>query len=446
MAIEFTIKRFAYPISIIKLRHFFEKSQWFSEEQLKEYQNKRLKEIIEHCYENVPYYRNLFDKLKLKPNDFRDTDDLKKLPFLTKDIIKKNFSSLTAKNVKKFKPFLYQTSGSTREPLKFYLDKTIHVLEFCYYWRHWSWAGYRLGNPFVQFSSQYFLKRNNKDFFSYSPLTKHLILNSNLFCFDNLDRFVALLREYKPLFIRGYPSTLSTFALLLEKAGYHDIHFKAAFTVAEKLLGYQKQTIERIFDCPILDFYGHMESTVAVSQCPYGSYHINPEYGVFSLDEKEEIDSVKGKRIGEVIGTSLHNFAMPFLRYRIGDIAVIDPVQKSCECGRGLPLVSEVTGRVDDIIITPDERFITAAHGPFNFVDGILWYQLVQESKEKIVIKITKSEEASAQSIENELRPSLQKMLGEKVAIIFEFIPFPEAAESLKHKPIVSRLDIKDFI
>jgi phenylacetate-CoA ligase len=446
MPIEFNIKKFAYPISIIKLRRFLEKSQWFSEEELKEYQNKRLREIIEHCYENVPYYRNLFDELRLKPDDFRDTNDLKKLPLLTKDIIKKNLPLLTAKNIKKFKPSLYQTSGTTREPLKFYLDKSSHILEFCYYWRYWSWAGYRLGDPFVQFSPQYFLKRNNKDFSSYSPLTKYLILNSNLLCFDNLDRFVALLKRYKPLFIKGYPSTISTLALMLEKAGSADIHFKAVFTIAEKLLGHHKQSIEKFFNCPILDSYGHMESAVAVSQCPHGSYHINSEYGIFSIDEKEEIGHPKGNRVGEIIGTSLHNFAMPFLRYRVGDIAVLDPTHKRCECGRGLPVVKEITGRTDDIIITPDERFITGAHGPFNFVDGILWYQFVQESKERVVVKITRSEEVSAQLIEERLRHNLQKMLGERVNITFEFVPLSHSSESPKHKPIISYLDIKDFI
>ena len=94
MGIEFSIRKFAYPISILKLRRFLEKSQWFSEEELKEYQNKRLKEIIEHCYENVPYYQNLFHQLRLKPDDFEDAEDLKKLPLLTKEIIRKNFQSI----------------------------------------------------------------------------------------------------------------------------------------------------------------------------------------------------------------------------------------------------------------------------------------------------------------------------------------------------------------
>jgi len=446
MGIEFTVRKFAYPVKILKLRSFLRKSQWFSKDKLKEYQRARLKEIIKHCYENVPYYRNLFDELALKPGNFQDIGDLKKLPPLTKDIIKKNFSSLIAKNSKKYRPALYQTSGTTREPMKFYLDKASHIWDFCYYWRCWSWAGYRLGDPFAQIRFSHFLKDETATLFKYSPLTKQLLINPLQLSFKNLDQYVRLLKKYRPLFLTGLPSQITTLALMLEKEGRSDISFKAVFTRAEKLLSYQRQIMEKVFDCPVLDSYGHMESTVHVSQCPLGAYHIHSEFGVFSIEEKDKIKNATGDRAGEIIGTSLHNFVMPFLRYRIGDLAVLDASSEKCPCGRGLPLVKEILGRTDDVLITPDERFIAGAHILFDKFDGILWYQLTQESKKEIVVAIVKSDDVSLQSVEERLRGYLKKVLGDAVHIVVEFIPMSRIDRTHKYNPIVSRLDMKDFI
>jgi len=447
MGIEFSIRKFAYPISILKLRRFLEKSQWFSEEELKEYQNKRLKEIIEHCYENVPYYQNLFHQLRLKPDDFEDTEDLKKLPLLTKEIIRKNFQSLTARNSKKFKPSLYKTSGTTGEPFEFYLDKPIHILEFCYYWRYWSWAGYRLGDPFVDFTLDYFVHGKIKSIYKYMPLTKNLIFNPTQVSFKNLDRFASLIKKYKPLFLKGIPSIITTFALLLEKAGYTDISFKAVFTAAEKVLENQKQIIERVFNSRIFDSYGHMESAVAASQCQHGSYHINSEYGIFSIEEKEQMRDHRGNKVGEIIGTSLHNLAMPFLRYQTGDLAADNFSGRKCPCGRGLPLVKEIIGRSDCVIITPDDRFVSShIVMPMNYIEGIQCFQIIQESKKNFIIKITRRDDISEEFIKERLLFYYKEILGTDINLTIRFVPLDHWDKTSKHSFLISKLNIMDFI
>lgn len=446
MGITFSIRKFAYPISILKLRRFLEKSQWFSEEELKEYQNKRLKEIIEHCYENVPYYRNLFRALKLKTDDFKETEDLKKLPLLTRDIIRKNFHLLTAKNCKKFRPFLYKTSGTSGNPLEFYLDKPMHILEFCYYWRHWSWGGYRLGDPFVEFSFNYFIDGDMKNTYKYMPLTKNLIFNSTQVSFANLDRFVTQIRKHKPLFLKGLPSIITSFALLLEKAGYTDIHFKAVFTSAETLLPYHQQIIEKAFHCRILDSYSHMESTVAVSQCPHGSYHVNPEYGVFSVEEKEQINDYGGDKVGEIIGTSLHNFTMPFLRYKTGDLAVDNSSGEKCPCGRGLPLVKNIVGKTLGVFITPDDRFVSGIAIPMKHIEGIRCFQIIQESKKEFIIKITRRDDIPQEFIKERLTYYYKEILGEDIDLTIKFVPLDSWDKTSKHSSVVSKLNVGDFI
>src|SRR5882724_8755428 len=138
------------------MRYFFERSQWFTREELSDFQEQRLRVIVEHANRHVPYYRELFKRLSLTPADIRTVSDLAQLPSLRKDVVRSEFKRLQADDKLRYRPRLEQTSGTSGEPLRFLLDKPSNVLEFVYYWRHWSWAGYQLGARFAELSSSYF--------------------------------------------------------------------------------------------------------------------------------------------------------------------------------------------------------------------------------------------------------------------------------------------------
>lgn len=445
MSVEFKIRDFLYPLSILKLRAFFEKSQWFQEEKLQEYQLERLKLILSHAYQNVPYYRNLFDRLKLKPEDFRNFKDLKKIPVLTREGLRKNFNLLRARNYKKFKPSLYRTSGTFGEPAEFYLDKSSNVLEFCYYWRHFSWAGYRLGAPFAEFSLHHFLEADIKDIAHYSFLTNRLILNPAQISNYNIDKFIKKIKKYRPLFLKGSPSTLHIFSILLEKNGYLDLNLKAVFTTGEKLLPHQRQKMEKVFGCQVLDSYGHMERTIAISQCPSGSYHINSDYGILDIEARNEITDPEGKETGEMVGTSIYNFAMPLIRYKTGDLVEMNSFYENCRCGRGLPTVKNIFGRVQDIVVTPDQRYLTNIYIIFNFIEGVLSYQIHQRSREELFLKIAKAADVSGQSIAEKTRLYFKKIMGDEVNIIIEFSPLENFYNARKQKVVISSLNLNDL-
>jgi len=444
MSIDFKIKEFAYPLEILRLRSFLEKSQWFSEERLKSYQIERLRLILKHAYTNVPYYKDLFQKLKLTPKDFKTLEDLKKIPPLTRETLRLNFDKLIAKNAKKFKPILHRTSGSTASPIEFYLDKYSNILEFCYYWRWWSWAGYKLGMPFAEFSIHHFLGAANiKNIFDYSFITKRLILNPSQLSVKSIPEFVEKIKKYKPLFLKGTPSTLYIFSLLVEKSGYSDISFKAVFTTGEKIISQQRQAIERVFNCKVLDSYGHMERTIAISQCPFGSYHINSDYGILEVEKNDEFVDVEGKTVGEAIGTSLYNFSMPLIRYKIGDLLEISTDVLRCRCGRCLPLVKDIFGRIQDVILTPDGRYLTNIFVIFNLIEGILAYKIYQKSKKELLVKIAKSATAQEKVIAEKIIGYFKKIIGEDVDIKIEFSPLESFSVQGKYKIVESSIEIK---
>lgn len=429
MALEFKLNDFAHPAAIIKLRSTFEKTQWFTTGEQTLYQERLLRRIVEHAYRYVPYYRDLFDSIRLKPDDIRRLSDIDKIPILTKEILRARFNTLEAINSRAFRPQALCTSGTTGQRIQFLVDRPSNILEFVYYWRHWNWAGYRLGAPFAEFSSVFFSKSDDKSRLAshYQRLTNRLLLNSVAMSHATVRDYVRAIREHRPLFLKGLPSVLYYFSLFLRKQGVADISFKAIFSTGETLVPRFRKLIEETLGCKVYDSYGHMERTVAISECPRGSMHVNPDYGVLELVRQ---DALRADCAGEggcgvgsgytarVIGTSLYNFSMPLLRYEVGDIISVDP-EKKCACGRQFPLVAAVEGRQSEVIMTPEDKVITAAFLIFEDVPGILEGQIVQESLGALHVKVVPSPSFSKAG-EARLESRLRRLVGPSMRISVE--------------------------
>jgi phenylacetate-CoA ligase len=431
MTLEFKFRDFAHPVAIIKLRSTFEKTQWFTPEQQTLYQERLLRRIVEQAYRYVPYYRDLFDNIRLKPDDIRRLSDLDKIPILTKEILCNRFKTLEATNSRAFRPQVLCTSGTTGRRIKILVDIPSNILEFVYYWRHWNWAGYRLGAPFAEFSSVFFLKgwKKSQLAFHHQRLTNRLLLNSLTLSQATVKDYVRAMRKHRPLFLKGLPSDLYYFSLFLRQQGIADISFKAVFSTGEMLQPRYRKLIEETFSCKVYDSYGHMERTVAISECPRGGLHINTDYGILELIRQ---DSRRADLTGEggysgdgragysarVVGTSLYNFSMPLLRYEVGDTVSVDP-EKKCACGRQFPLVSAIEGRHGEVIVTPEGVVITAAFLVFEEVPDILEGQIVQESLDRLHVKIVPAPSFSKAS-EERLKSLLQIMVGPTAKITVE--------------------------
>jgi phenylacetate-CoA ligase len=175
--------------------------------------------------------------------------------------------------------------------------------------------------------------------------------------------------------------------LSLQEAGISDLQFKAVFSTGEIVTPMHKKVIEDVFQAPLLDSYGHMERTVSVSQCLAGGYHVHSDYGVLEIEKQDQIKN-GDRHWGKVIGTSLHNFAMPLIRYDTGDRIEEFPKKEICSCGRTLPLISAIHGREEDTLVTPDGRYLTTLFIIPEFVTGLDHIQFVQVSKHHLEIRI----------------------------------------------------------
>jgi phenylacetate-CoA ligase len=391
VSVEFTFGKFGHPWAITRLRTRFERSQWYTAEEVAFYQEQQLRKIIRQACSQVPHYRELFRKLNLAPDDVRTLADLQHLPLLSKQTVRTEFDQFCAANRSRYESFVAQTSGTSGEPLRFLLDKPSNVLEFVYYWRHWSWAGYRLGMRFAELSSAYFLRhsfgvRRN---YVFQRAFGRLLLNSTALSAERVRDYVYAIRKYRPAFLKGTVSCLFSLAVILSETGINDISFRAIFSTGEMLLPSQRARIEAALNGKVYDSYGHMERTAAISECPNGGLHIIPDYGILELVPLKMPD---GQRTpwAKIVGTSLHNMSMPLLRYDTGDLVEPFSGSEPCHCGRAAPRVVRINGRQNDVIVTPERSVVAAPFVLLDQVHGIAMAQFVQESADRLLIQIVK--------------------------------------------------------
>ena len=429
----------AHGRQFVKFYKWLMKTQWLSPEELEEIQNERLKKHIKHAYENVPYYRRIFEERGLKPNDIRSKEDLKLLPVLTKDDVRKHFNELIAKDSTRYEPILSHTSGSTGIPLKFYLDKNNLMWESAFVSRHWAWMGtspkekQAVLRGAVPKSKRYFLIDGNT-----------LILSSFLLNFKTLNKYINAIVEFKPKLINGYPSSVQFFARLLKRKNVFSIRPKAIQTSSETLFPQMRKEIEDVFKCKVYDLYGNLEHVSMITECSDGGFHTNQEYAIIEFLNEKGYDAKHGE-LAEMVCTGLNNFSMPLIRYKIGDIAVT--TKKRCSCGRGLPLVEHLEGRIDDMIITPDGRMIPPSGMTlaFEFSENIKQCQLIQNKKDELIINIVKSDQYGDKDHKFMLN-EVRKRIGNKMKITVNFVDDISRTKAGKLRFVISKVKLDDVL
>ncbi len=415
-----------------------EKSQWYSEEELIQLQNEKLKMLVRFAYENVPYYRRLFKNLHLRPGDIKGISDLNKLPILTKDEVRRNLNDFLAKKISKrlsryfFKKF---TSGTTGSPLRLFRDIYSINFEEAILQRQYRWAGFDLSQRMAVLRSEPIaLPLANRPPFGRYDLPQHtLLVSSYHLSKENISFYAKEILNFKPAALEAVPSTAYLFAKLLKDQDINGINFKYVFTSSETLTFQQSTFIKEQFKSKIFDHYGVAERVAAIGTCEKGNYHIYPEYGI------AEFIPVNGDpKRREVIGTGLNNFIMPLFRYRTKDIAVLST--QPCPCNRKFPVVERIEGRIfDEYLTTQDGRILPLICNLLSIDTlNIIEAQVVQLSENHILIKIV-PEKTYSQFDEAMLRKNIANFLGTDMKISFEKVSYIPRDASGKFRPFISK-------
>ncbi|MBU1061529.1 MAG: hypothetical protein KJ957_03355 [Candidatus Omnitrophica bacterium] len=412
----------------------------FSKEEIRRLQLETLKEIIRHSYSSVPYYRRLFDSIGLSVNGRFNFEDIAKIPFLTKDEIARNTHDFISSHSKK--AFLKKTasSGTTGRPVVLYRDLYSINFENAILWKQRSWAGIKHGDKKATIRGEFVVdgSKNKPPFWKIDWLGKELILSSYHISSKNVRYYLEILKNFRPHYIEAYPSSLYLLARFIKDLGLESVPVKAAITSSEMIEDYKKALIEDVFRCKVYDFYGNAERVSAIATCPAGNYHILPEYGFTEL-----IDLKEDKYNKELTGTSFINMSMPLIRYRTGDMVVPSPGQ--CECGRQSQVVQSIIGRLDDIIVTPEGRYIPVIDSILDrdFYD-IVEIQFIQEDHCSIRVRLVPGRDFG-NSDRNKLISKLSERIGSNMKIYVEEVDSIERAKNGKYRTVISNIKRKEY-
>ena len=415
------------------------KSQWLSLGELQAIQLRKLKMLLSHAYSNVPYYHSKFDEIGFHPGDIKDFDDIKKLPLLTKADIKRNYRDFIARNVDTFKVMHQSTSGTTGSPFTVIMDKSTLIWEKVWIQRHRMWSGYTHsdwrgtlgGHKIVP------LTQKKPPFWRYNLVGRQILFSTYHMNSVNLRHYVEKIRKSKISIVDGYPSTIYILAKYLERKNTC-LPMKAVFTGAEPIFDYQRKVIEERMRCKIYDHYGLTEKVVSAGECEaHDGRHITMEGTFVEVIPARRNSSAND--YGELIGTSLVNYTMPLIRYRTGDMSAF--IETDCICGRKLSRIKPVETKMEDIITTPDGRYVSASNltFPFKPLSSIYEAQIVQDDLHNIRIRIVRSEDYGEQDTA-ELLDGLQTVLGDRLKIHIEFTDAIERTKTGKFRFVVSKI------
>jgi len=425
---------------------FLQESQWWSKEKLEEYQMQQLRKLLHHAYENVPYYRRLFDKKGINPYEFKELKDLRKIPYLTKDIVRNNLPDLVARNYPKSKLESVTTGGTTDVPLMFYQEKgASSSRENAFIFSLWKRVGFNIADKRVIIRRPISKKIRSKKFWEYNPIERALILSSLDMTDEFLLEYISIIRKFQPDFLHVYPSVITILAKFMKGRNIKPFkNLKAILCSSENLYPWQRVLFTEIFQCRVFSWYGQAEKVVLASECELNTkYHISPEYGITEIiDEKNNLVS-KENDIGEIVATGFNNYILPFIRYKTGDLAVYG--KQSCNCGRNYPLLKRIIGRKQQYFVDKSWSLITfiwAEKPLWNFIEKIRAYQYVQDFPGKVLLKIEACNEFSQSDTDNIIENFLD--LYTNIDIEVKFVKSIPKTRSGKVKYLVQNVPVKD--
>ncbi|MFC2046295.1 phenylacetate--CoA ligase family protein [Chloroflexota bacterium] len=411
-----------------------EQSQWESSERLRELQKEKLRRLVHHAYEHVPYYRRVFEERGMRPEDIATPEDLSKLPVLTKEETRRQFrDQISADNCKGNDYLRLHSSGSTGEPYHFYLSKAGHDARLAAMFRYWRAAGYDFGQPWVRIrvsldislADRVYHRLMRCAYLRYMAASERVLL-------EQLEK----IRRVRPTVVRGYAPALFMLAKTARDHDMNDFGVRSMISTGSILFPHFRQLIESQFDCPVYDVYGG-EGMIIAGQFECGSYHIHAE-GVVVEFLKPGGDAARPGELGSIVLTNLNNLAMPFIRYQIGDLGV--PSKAGCSCGRGLPVMESIQGRDTDIVVTPDGgylivHFFTRVFNSAN-VDQ---FQVIQHAPDRIEIKIVRNELFTRADVDYILR-SIRSAGGDELKVDLRYVESIPLTRSGKRRFVISEV------
>jgi phenylacetate-CoA ligase len=415
----------------------------WSPEKWKAWQEERLAQVLDRAATRVPYYRQQWARRR-RQGDPASWENLENWPVLEKEPLRRNPRAFVAEDCDVRRMFHTQTSGTTGTPLQLWHSRRTLRAWYALFearWRRWygisrhdRWAilGGQLVTP---------VRQQRPPFWVWNSALRQLYLSSYHLAPDLVADYLDALVRYRVVYFWGYTSALFALAYEALRLGRKDVRPRVVITNAEPVYDYQREVIVRAFQCPVRETYGMAEMAAAASECERRSLHLWPEAGI--VEVLEDGEPVARGQSGELVCTSFVNPDMPLIRYHVGDRGTLPAADTGCPCGRLLPTIQSVEGRLDDVLYTRDGRRVGRLDPVFKADLGIREAQIVQESPTRVRVRYVPAAgcgEDTAQII----RQRLKDRLGEMEVEVQPVACIPRGANG-KFRAVVCRLSGEDL-
>ncbi|MCB0190840.1 MAG: phenylacetate--CoA ligase family protein [Anaerolineae bacterium] len=393
-----------------------------SQAQLNQFQFDEMRRLLIHAYEHVPFYRTRMVDAGFDPHQLNSLKEISQLPFLTKDDIRNNSEKLVANGYDINQLTKNATGGSTGKPLKFYQDNQYTIFNRAKKFNQRRWYGYEVGDKIAYLWGA---RRDTKSKGFRQQLRQTLRREHWVNAFDltpqQMRDFKRLLDDWQPKLLVAYPSALQAFSHYLLQNGLSVTSPGAIECSAEKLQPAQRALFEELFTCPIYDSYGSREFGVVAAQCE-AQQGLHVMANGFYVEIVKDGQPAQPGETGEIVITCFGNYAMPFVRYATGDLGRLS--LEPCTCGRNWPCLSEVIGRTNSVVTTPDGRVVHGAFFSKFFYNrsGVIQYRVHQTALDQLHIMLKCDDQFSSQQA-LALQQEISSDLGHQINVVVQIVP-----------------------
>jgi len=415
---------------------FLLKSQGWKSEELAIFQEERLRFMIRHAYENVPFYHDLFEQHHIVPSDIDKIADLQKIPVINKNDLRKHPQDYyMARNIAKRKFIRLNSSGSTGSPFTYFITPEAYSLSYACAIRGWYWMGYRLGDTYAKLS-QNPRSGNYKKFQDLVTRSQYIYIRD--LTPEDLTDVITKLNHFQPAFIRCYPDPLLFLSELIKDGNSLNYSPKAINTTGNILTTDTRKKIEVAFNAPIFDSYSCEASAQFFEGPERKAYLASMEYAVTEVLDNND----NPVTVGRHITTDLWNLAMPFIRYDTQDI--IEKSEGNSDSEIHLAAYKQIKGRNSDVLITPSGKFLIVHTFTifFEYFTEIIQFQVVQSKPDRISILLVVNNRYNGK-IEAAITEGLYDLIGKDVGIEIRIVDEIPLLPSGKRRFIIRDESIK---
>lgn len=418
-----------------KQRETYSREEWHS------YANNKLREIIQHAYDNVPFYRERWQQLGINKGFIEtiSTDTIHALPLLEKNDLRKYCKGSLLSGNKERNGSFFASSGTTGTPVSILFSEAMHQRwSAAFESRIRNWAGLSREDSRGMIGGRRIISTAiaKPPFYRYNVFEKQVYFSAYHLSLKNIASYWEGLSKYKPAYITGYAVSNYLMALFLKESGLKIDPLKAVITSSEKLAIEMRSLLQEVYQCKVYDSYSGVEACGLISECEEGSLHISPDVGLIEvLNEKGE--QAKEGEWGELVCTGFLNYDQPLIRYRIGDHALVG--KSECKCGRHMPVIKEISGRDEDVITTLDGRKMVRFHGIFINLPTVLQGQVVQENIRDFIVNVV-SLEALKSEEQTLIIQRMKSQLGNDATIHIQQVDEILPGSNGKFKAVVSKI------